>query len=95
MPQGHLFLVRRCKRGYGLTLTEVVCMRHTQEEWKEIVKEFKDSGLSQRKWCKINGEDRNRLQYWLLRFEYLSLGTDVSFAEIVTGGECCGAEASE
>ena len=70
-------------------------MRHTQEEWKEIVKEFKDSGLSQRKWCKINGEDRNRLQYWLLRFEYLSLGTDVSFAEIVTRGECCGAEASE
>lgn len=63
-------------------------MRHTQEEWRELIDKFKESGLSQRKWCKIHGEDRNRLQYWLLRFEYLSLGTDVSFAQIVPGGEC-------
>ena len=62
-------------------------MRHTQEEWRELIDKFKESGLSQRKWCKIHGEDRNRLQYWLLRFEYLSLGTDVSFAQIVPGGE--------
>lgn len=62
-------------------------MRHTQEEWRELIEKFKESGLSQRKWCKIHGEDRNRLQYWLLRFEYLSLGTDVKFAEIVPGGE--------
>ena len=70
-------------------------MRHTQEEWKEIVKEFRESGLSQRKWCRIHNEDRNRLQYWLLRFEYLSLGTDVTFAEIVTGGVSSDTEASE
>lgn len=63
-------------------------MRHTQEEWRELIDKFKESGLSQRKWCKIHGEDRNRLQYWLLRFEYLSLGTNVSFAQIVPGGEC-------
>lgn len=70
-------------------------MRHTQEEWKKIVKEFWESGLSQRKWCRIHNEDRNRLQYWLLRFEYLSLGTDVTFAEIVTGGVSGDTEASE
>ena len=70
-------------------------MKHSQAEWKEIVKEFKSSGLSQRKWCAIHGEDRNRLQYWLLRLEYLSLGTCVTFAEIVSGGDNNGVEASE
>ena len=62
-------------------------MKHTQEEWKEIIKNYKESGLSQRKWCSIYGEDRNRLQYWILRFQYLELGADVTFAEIKTGGE--------
>ena len=61
-------------------------MKHTPEEWKEIIKEFKESGLSQRKWCAIHGEDRNRLQYWILRFQYLELGKKITFAEIVTGG---------
>ena len=60
-------------------------MRHTQEEWEILIKQFKESGLSQRKWCKLHGEDRNRLQYWLLRFDYLSMG-DVEFAELDTGG---------
>ena len=61
-------------------------MKRSPEEWKEIIKEFKESGLSQRKWCAIHGEDRNRLQYWIHRFQYLELGTDVAFAEIVIGG---------
>ena len=61
-------------------------MKQSPEEWKEIIKEFNESGLSQRKWCAIHGEDRNRLQYWILRFPYLELGTDVAFAEIVIGG---------
>ena len=61
-------------------------MKRSPEEWKEVIKEFKESGLSQRKWCAIHGEDRNRLQYWILRFQYLELGTDVAFAEIVLGG---------
>ena len=51
-----------------------------------MIEEFKESGLSQRKWCKLHGEDRNRLQYWLLRFDYLSMGNDIEFAEFVTGG---------
>lgn len=61
-------------------------MRRTQEEWEKLIKEFKESGLSQRKWCKLNGEDRSRLQYWLLRFDYLSMG-EIEFAEIVVGGD--------
>jgi len=70
-------------------------MGHSQEEWKKIVNQFRESGLSQRKWCAIYGEDRNRLQYWLLRFEYLSLGTNVTFAEIVSGGDNNDVEASK
>lgn len=61
-------------------------MGHSQEEWKKIINQFRESGLSQRKWCAIHGEDRNRLQYWISRFQYLELGTDVVFAEVVTGG---------
>ena len=64
-------------------------MKHTQEEWEILIEEFKKSGLSQRKWCKLHGEDRNRLQYWILRFDYLSMGTDVEFAELVMGGDRC------
>ena len=70
-------------------------MGHSQEEWKKIINQFRESGLSQRKWCAIHGEDRNRLQYWLLRFEYLSLGTNVTFAEIVSGGDNIDVEASK
>ena len=70
-------------------------MRHSQEEWKELINNFNKSGLSQRKWCEIHREDRNRLQYWLLRFEYLSLGTNVTFAEIVSGGDNNDVEASK
>ncbi len=61
-------------------------MGHSQEEWKKIINQFRESGLSQRKWCAIHGEDRNRLQYWISKFQYLELGTDVVFAEVVTGG---------
>ena len=58
-------------------------MKHTKEDWGKLIEEFKESGLSQRKWCKLHGEDRNRLQYWLLRFDYLSMGNDIEFAELV------------
>ena len=53
----------------------------------EIIKEYKESGLSQRKWCAIHDEDRNRLQYWILRFQYLELGSEIMFAEINVGGD--------
>lgn len=70
-------------------------MGHSQEEWKKIINQFRESGLSQRKWCAIHGEDRNRLQYWISRFQYLELGTDVVFAEVVTGGADNAVKASE
>ena len=57
-------------------------MRHSQKEWEKIIQEFKAGGLSQRKWCAIHGEDRNRLQCWISRFQYLELGTNIVFAEI-------------
>lgn len=62
-------------------------MRHTQEEWKKIIKEFEQSRKSQRVWCRENGEDRNRLCYWILRFRELSEGKNIKFAEIVVGGD--------
>lgn len=35
-------------------------VKHSPEEWKEIIKEFNGSGLSQRKWCAIHGEESKR-----------------------------------
>jgi len=58
-----------------------------QEKWEKTINEFMSSGLSQRKWCSTVGIDRNRLQYWLLRLEYLSLGDNVEFTEVITGGD--------
>lgn len=62
-------------------------MRHTQEEWKGIISEFEKSGKSQRMWCSENGEDRNRLCYWILRFRELSEGKEITFAELAVGGD--------
>ncbi len=28
-------------------------MRHSKEEWKKLIKDFSESGLSQRKYCVI------------------------------------------
>ena len=70
-------------------------MQHTQNEWKKIVEKFKQSGLSQRKWCAIHDVNRNRLQYWILRVQYLELGTEVKFAELVTGGDRNGFDTSK
>ena len=41
--------------------------------------------MSQRKWCEIYGEDRNMLQYWITRLRYPEHGTEVVFAEVITG----------
>ena len=62
-------------------------MKHSREEWRKLIKEYEKSGMSQRKWCAIYGEDRNRLQYWITRLRYLELGTEVVFAEVITGGD--------
>ena len=40
----------------------------------EKVKEFHESGQSQREWCRLNGEKRGTLRYWLERLDELSDG---------------------
>lgn len=54
---------------------------------KEAVEDFKQSGKSQRKWCAEQGIKRSTLRYWLERLDELSDGQEITFAEIVTGGE--------
>lgn len=41
---------------------------HSKEEWEKLIKEFQESGLSQRKWCTMRGKNRKMLQYWISRF---------------------------
>lgn len=54
---------------------------------KQTVEKFKESGKSQRKWCAEQGIKRSTLRYWLERLDELSDGQEITFAEIVTGGE--------
>ena len=70
-------------------------MIHSKEEWEKLIKEFQESGLSQRKWCSISGENRKMLQYWISRLEYLKLGKNIVFAEIVIGGGSDDTDTSE
>lgn len=57
------------------------------EKWAAKVKEFRDSGQSQRVWSKGNGINRSTLRYWLERTDELSDGGEVTFAEIRAGGD--------
>ncbi|MBO5448653.1 MAG: hypothetical protein J5994_04935 [Ruminococcus sp.] len=56
------------------------------EKWAERVKEFRESGKSQRVWSAEQGIKRSTLRYWLERTEELSEGTEIRFAELVRGG---------
>lgn len=58
-----------------------------QEKWEEMIRQFKESGKSQRVWCAEQGMRRSILRYWLERLDELSGGEEVIFAEIdVAGG---------
>lgn len=57
----------------------------THEE--RIVEEFRESGKSQREWCREAGIKRSTLRYWLERSEELAEGKEILFARIVEGGE--------
>lgn len=58
-----------------------------QDKWEEMIRQFRESGKSQRVWCKEQGLKRSSLRYWLERLDELSEGEEVMFAEIdVTGG---------
>ena len=62
-------------------------MTDITEKWAKLVKAFRESGKSQRKWCAERGLKRGTLRYWLERTDELSEGTDIQFAEIEIGGE--------
>ncbi len=57
------------------------------KKWEKQIKEFKNSGKSQRVWCREQGIKRSTLRYWLERTNELLEGTEVRFARIVIGGE--------
>lgn len=57
--------------------------------WETKIQEFKRSGKSQREWCEEKGIRRSSLRYWLDRFEDVSIGKEITFAEVVVGDEKC------
>ena len=57
--------------------------------WETKIQEFKRSGKSQREWCEEKGIRRSSLRYWLDRFEDLSVGKEITFAEVVVGDKEC------
>lgn len=57
--------------------------------WETKVQEFKRSGKSQREWCEEKGIRRSSLRYWLDRYEDVSMGKEIVFAEVVAGDEQC------
>lgn len=57
------------------------------EKWAVRIKEFRNSGKSQRVWCAEQGIKRSTLRYWLERTKELSEGREVRFAKILVGGE--------
>lgn len=57
--------------------------------WETKVQEFKLSGKSQREWCEEKGIRRSSLRYWLNRYEDVSIGEEIVFAEVVAGDEQC------
>ena len=40
-----------------------------RNEWKVLIKDFKESGLSKKKWCEKNGVKDYHLKYWLDKYQ--------------------------
>ncbi|WP_348688202.1 hypothetical protein [uncultured Dubosiella sp.] len=59
------------------------------EHWIKQIQDFKRSGKSQREWCEEKGIRRSSLRYWLDRFEDVSIGKEIIFAEVVVGDAEC------
>lgn len=58
-----------------------------ENKGKELVKIFRERGVSQRKFCNEYDIKRSTLRYWLDRVKDYELGRKVHFCEIVVGGE--------
>ena len=59
----------------------------TEREGALLVRKFKDSNQSGRKFCRENGIKRSTLRYWIERADELAYGKDVNFSEVVLSGE--------
>ena len=57
----------------------------TNEE--KMVQKFRESGKSQREWCREAGIKRSTLRYWLERSEEISERKEIRFARIVEDGD--------
>lgn len=51
----------------------------------QLVKEYQDSGLGQRGFCRKTGIKRSTLRYWLDRVKDYQVGDEVHFCELVVG----------
>lgn len=51
----------------------------------QLVKEYQDSGLGQREFCRKTGIKRSTLRYWLDRVKDYQVDDEVHFCELVVG----------
>ena len=52
-----------------------------------LVKEYRDSGLGQREFCRKHGVKRSTLRYWLDRTKDYQIGEEIHFCELIVGGD--------
>ena len=53
----------------------------------QLVKEYQESGLGQREFCRRYGIKRSTLRYWLDRIKDYQIGDEIRFRELVVGGD--------
>ena len=59
----------------------------SENDGELLVKRFNNSKLSQRVFCRENDIKRSTLRCWIERSEELTYGKEVSFCELVLGGD--------
>lgn len=57
-----------------------------RRSWREHVRKWQESGLTQAEYCRRNGIDRWRLHYWKKRFSQSE--PEISFVEIAFPPSC-------
>ena len=53
----------------------------------QLVKEYQESGLEQREFCRRYGIKRRTLRYWLDRIKDYQIGDEIRFRELIVGGD--------
>ena len=59
----------------------------TERQATQLVKEYLESGLGQREFCRRHDINRSTLRYWIDRIKDHELGKEVRFCEVVVGGD--------